>query len=345
MTFLEAAVAILRDVAQPLSINDITRLALERGLLDSIGKTPRQIMAVVISQSLRREREGIELSPIVRVERGLYGLRSASEEIPLGRHIDYALFRQYGEFLEYKDAAYEVLNSEGRALSYGDIAQLALEWGLINPQGMMPAASLSAQLYRDIQLNGVLSRFRLEAPGVFGLSEWQFESNLVVGYVRDQLVRVKRQLLGVLGGVDPFAFEVLVSRLLGKLGYSGLVITTRIKDEGIDILADIHIGILQLHTAIQVKRTKTNIGRPVVSQFRGDMLALQNIDQGMIITTSGFTRGAMEIARLPNTTPIILIDGDKLTDLMIEHRIGVRVEEISLVTFDSDSLMIEYLSE
>jgi restriction system protein len=75
------------------------------------------------------------------------------------------------------------------------------------------------------------------------------------------------------------------------------------------------------------------------------MLAMGDIDQGLVMTTAAFTKGAMEVARLPNTAPIILIDGDKLTDLLIEHRIGVRVEQVAVVSFDSDSLVIEEVGD
>jgi restriction system protein len=75
------------------------------------------------------------------------------------------------------------------------------------------------------------------------------------------------------------------------------------------------------------------------------MLAMKDIDQGMILTTAGFTKGALDVARLPNTVPVILVDGDRLADLLIEHRIGVRVEQISVISFDSDSLVIEELSD
>jgi restriction system protein len=74
------------------------------------------------------------------------------------------------------------------------------------------------------------------------------------------------------------------------------------------------------------------------------MLAMGDVDQGVILTTAGFTKGAMEVSRLPNTAPIILIDGDRLTDLLIERRIGVRVEQVSVVSFDSDSLVVEEVS-
>lgn len=343
MTFLQAAIEVLRQTERPLSIAEITRLALEQGLIETMGRTPRQTMAVTIAASLRREREQGELSPFRRVERGRYALRTPDDPIPEG-YLENAIFQQYGEFLTYKEAAYEILKAEGRPMRYGEIAQLALEWHLISPQSMAPEASLSAQIYRDIQQKGSASVFRREGPGMFGLAEWEHEVDNITRMAEQQRRQVKQQLLNVINHMDPFAFENLVGRLLGKMGYNNIMITGRIADEGIDVVADVAVGIMNVHTAIQVKRISSNVGRPVVSQFRGDMLAMEDIDQGMIVTTAGFTKGALDVARLPNTIPIILMDGDQLTDLLIEHHIGVRIEHVAVVSFDSDSLVIEELS-
>lgn len=344
MTFLQAAIKVLRQADRPLSVSEITRLALENGLIDTMGRTPRQTMSAVITASLRREQDSGELSSFYRVERGLYRLRVEDDPLP-ENYLDHAIFQRHGEFLTYKEAAHEVLRLEGRPMRYSEIAELAVELVLINPQGMTPDTSLSAQLYRDIQQRGSASVFRREGPGLFGLAEWEREVDSITQMAQHQRSEVKRQLLNVTNNIDPYALEALVGRLLGKMGYDNIIVTQRSADGGIDVVADVAIGIMQVHTAIQVKRSTTNIGRPVVSQFRGDMLAMEDVDQGMILTTAGFTKGALDVARLPNTVPIILVDGDRLTDLLIEHRIGVRVEQVSVVSFDSDSLVIEEMSD
>jgi restriction system protein len=119
--------------------------------------------------------------------------------------------------------------------------------------------------------------------------------------------------------------------------YENVTVTGRSGDGGIDVVADIEIGILQLRTAVQVKRMKGNVQRPVVSQLRGDM-ALLDMDQGMIITTGGFSQGAKDVARVRNVTPITLIDGDHLTDLLIEQGIGVHRETVEVLRFDEAGL-------
>lgn len=344
VTFLQAAVAVLREFDTPLSVAEITRFALEQGLIETMGDTPRQTMARVISTSIRREQDGGDLSPFIRVERGRYRLRQDDELLP-EQNLDNAIFARFGDYLSYKEAALEVLQFEGRAMHVNDIAELAVEWRLINPDGMTPVASLAAQLYRDIHQYGSSSAFRREGPGIFGLGEWERDFDVITQMARQQRDAVKQQLLNVANHIDPYAFERLVARLLSKMGYDNIVVTKRSGDEGIDVLADVEVGVMRLHTAIQVKRTATNVGRPVVSQFRGDMLAQQNVDQGLMITTAGFSKGALEVARLPNTAPIILIDGSHLADLLINYRIGVRVQHVEIVSFDSDNLTIEEMGD
>ena len=155
-----------------------------------------------------------------------------------------------------------------------------------------------------------------------------------------QLRETKRALREALLRISPGDFEQLVGRLLGAMGYQNVTVTRRSGDGGIDVVAEIETGILELRTAVQVKRLRSNVQRPVVSQLRGDM-ALMDVDQGMIITTSGFSQGAKSVARVRNAAPITLIDGDRLADLLIEHGIGVRSETIEVVSFDQLGLLSE----
>jgi restriction system protein len=158
--------------------------------------------------------------------------------------------------------------------------------------------------------------------------------------VARQRREVKKQLLDALREMKPEEFEQLVGRLLGAMGYEDIEVTRRSSDGGVDVLAGIEVGVLRLRAAVQVKRLKGNVQRPVVSQLRGDM-ALWDVDQGMIITTGGFSGGAKQVARLRNVTPITLIDGDQLTDLLIEQEIGVRKDVVEVVTFVSERIREE----
>ena len=78
------------------------------------------------------------------------------------------------------------------------------------------------------------------------------------------------------------------------------------------------------------------MGRPELQKFVG-VLAGQGATKGLFITTAQFTKEAREYANKQHTTKIILIDGNALAELMIEHNVGVSVEAIySIKRIDSD---------
>jgi restriction system protein len=80
--------------------------------------------------------------------------------------------------------------------------------------------------------------------------------------------------------------------------------------------------------AVQVKRWKKNIGAPTVRQVRG---SLGVHEHGLIITTSSFPQRAREEAAKPTATPVALMNGEQLVNLLVEHRIGVRRTAYDLI--------------
>jgi len=54
-------------------------------------------------------------------------------------------------------------------------------------------------------------------------------------------------------------------------------------------------------------------------------------DQGLIITTSDFSSGAIEEARRLNAVPVALMNGDELVALLVEHNIGVHRKSYELI--------------
>jgi len=335
MGFLDAAEEVLKQAGEPLHYREITEHAIAQGLIETRGQTPTRTMNAQLSTSI-----GSGESPFVRVGRGVYGLAEWEQETE--KVSEPSPFTEPSrEYRSYKDAAQQVLAEVGRPLHYKEITQHALDAELINPQGLTPEATMGAQLYTDMKRRGAASAFRKEGRGVFGLAAWEKGVSGITRLAAKQRVAVEKQLLNHLLSMEPGDFEQLVGRLLGAMGYDNVTVTRRSADGGVDVLADIEVGILQLRTAVQVKRMKSNVQRPVVSQLRGDMMTLPDVDQGMIITTSGFSVGATEVARVRNAPPIVLIDGDRLTDLLIEHEIGTRVERVEIVTFDEERLWTE----
>lgn len=150
---------------------------------------------------------------------------------------------------------------------------------------------------------------------------------------------LRGELLEQLLAVDPFSFEQVVIDLLFGMGYGGsreeaAKVTKKSGDEGIDgIINEDRLGLDVIY--VQAKRWKNPVGRPDVQGFVG-ALAGKQAQKGVFITTSSFTADAIQFVR-GLSQKVILIDGARLADLMIEHNIGVSTTRtISLKRIDTD---------
>lgn len=139
---------------------------------------------------------------------------------------------------------------------------------------------------------------------------------------------LSEELLNKLKQISPSFFERIVVDLLVKMGYGGSRIDAgraigKSGDGGIDgIIKEDKLGLDVVY--IQAKRWDSNsVGRPDIMQFVGALQA-QKATKGIFITTSRFTQDAKNyVSQISNK--IILIDGEHLTNLMIEHDVGVSV--------------------
>ena len=93
---------------------------------------------------------------------------------------------------------------------------------------------------------------------------------------------------------------------------------------------------VRIEMAVQVKKwkLKNNIQAPVVQQVRGSLGAHE---QGLIITTSDFSAGAVKEAARTDKTPIALMNGGQLVMLLMEHGIGVHRSTPDLFEVDEES--------
>ena len=137
----------------------------------------------------------------------------------------------------------------------------------------------------------------------------------------------------------PSFFEQLVVDLLLRMGYGGSrqeagEAIGRSGDEGIDgIIKEDRLGLDIIY--VQAKRWENVVGRPDVQKFAGALQG-KRARKGVFITTSTFSRDAMAFAANIDTK-IILIEGAKLAELMIDHGVGVTTEETYEVKrIDSD---------
>jgi restriction system protein len=132
---------------------------------------------------------------------------------------------------------------------------------------------------------------------------------------------VKLELLERLKVIDPFYFEKVILILLKKMGYGEFIETKKTGDGGIDgIINQDQLGINKIY--IQAKRYAENkVREKDIRNFIGAMSG--DTTNGVFVTTSTFDDGAVEKAKQAHHK-IILIDGNRLTDLMFQFGVGVQ---------------------
>jgi len=127
---------------------------------------------------------------------------------------------------------------------------------------------------------------------------------------------------------EPVFFERLVVKLLLKMGYGGSRqeagrAVGRSGDGGIDgIINEDRLGLDAIY--LQAKRWEGTVGEGPIRDFKGALDA-KGAQKGVFITTSSFTPAATEAARNSRSYKIVLIDGARLAELLIEHDLGVSV--------------------
>ncbi len=137
------------------------------------------------------------------------------------------------------------------------------------------------------------------------------------------------ELLIRLKGNSPAFFERAVVQLLAAMGYgiSGdATVTGASHDGGIDgIIREDKLGLDSV--CVQAKRWEGTVGRPVVQQFVGSM-DVERSRKGVIITTSTFSREAIDYINRIEGKKVVLIDGPRLAELMMEYNVGVIVTKV-----------------
>ena len=168
--------------------------------------------------------------------------------------------------------------------------------------------------------------------------KWTPEDHLEYGYqkIRDQLAI---DLLTKVKSGSPEFFEKLVVELLLAMGYGGSRqdagrTVGRAGDGGIDgVINEDRLGLDVIY--VQAKRWEGTVGRPEIQKFAGALQG-QRARKGIFITTSDFTKDANDYASMIDSR-IVLINGARLSHLMIDHGIGVtRATSYEVKRLDSD---------
>ena len=152
---------------------------------------------------------------------------------------------------------------------------------------------------------------------------------------------LKADLLQRILDQSPIFFERLIVDLLVAMGYGGSHEDAarqlgKSGDGGIDgIIDEDRLGLDRIY--VQAKRygVTSSVGRPEVQGFVGSLVGI-GASKGVFVTTSSFSRQATDYARGLQQR-IILIDGVRLADLMLEFGVGVRTSRtVELKRLDED---------
>lgn len=142
----------------------------------------------------------------------------------------------------------------------------------------------------------------------------------------------------------PEFFEHLVVKLLVKMGYGGSIKDAgqsmgKSGDEGIDgIIKEDKLGLDVIY--IQAKRWQGSVGRPEVQKFVGALHG-QRAKKGVFITTGAFTKDAEQYVSTIDPK-VVLIDGSRLVEHMIDHNLGVSVADTyEIKKIDTDFFLEE----
>ena len=168
-----------------------------------------------------------------------------------------------------------------------------------------------------------------------GESEQQISSNSespqerIASALKELDDELTEDLMSEIMKISPYDFERLVVKLLIAMGYGKLeenkdAVTPKSGDEGIDgIVSADKFGFDCIY--IQAKQWKKDnlVSRPEIQKFIGALATTQGATKGIFITTSDFTKGAVEIVSKQTQNKIVLVNGKQLAKLMIEYNLGV----------------------
>lgn len=253
------------------------------------------------------------------------------------------------------EAILEVFKKEGKPLLIKDIYSKIIEYDLYRFRALRPEDIVRIQLRRhcaelDFPTASAKKLFSINKDGTFYILEKKAKQpNLekkdnassfdeLKELHKKYIQNFKKDLLKQLKELSPAAFEEFGKKLMTAFGFKKMEVTRKSRDGGIDGFGELKIGLASMKVAFECKRwTKNTVGRPLISQFRGDIQG--KYQQGIYFTTSTFTKEAEDSSFQTGAVPIILIDGNSIVDLMIEKRFGIEVEEIPVYSNALDLIL------
>ena len=137
------------------------------------------------------------------------------------------------------------------------------------------------------------------------------------------------------------AFERLVVKLLEAMGYGDGTITSYSNDDGIDgVINEDKLGLDKIFLQAKHWDSSVVVGSPDVQKFIGAILS-HGGTKGVFVTTSKFSKKAYELSTA--NIKIILIDGQRLSNLMIQYNLGVSTSQVyAIKKVDTDFFNDEF---
>ena len=341
MSVKAAATEVLKKAKTPLHAKAIAEQIIASGLWTSDGKTPEATVSASLYSDIKKNGDK---STFVKVGPQTFALRD-STEMPSGAGPVPAAVQEAPKpsptsvGFSFTDCAQKVLEEFGgkKPMHYKEITDKALQKGWLVTGGKTPEATMYAQVITEIkrqQKRGERPRFVQHGRGYVGLSQWMGRG--LAFQIEQHNHQVRKVLRERLLAMKPGEFEELISQLLAEMGFEMVEVTKLSGDGGIDVRGTLVVGdVVRIKMAVQVKKwkLKNNIQAPVVQQVRGSLGAHE---QGLIITTSDFSPGAVKEAAQPDKTPIALMNGEQLVMLLMEHGIGVHRSTPDLFEIDEE---------
>lgn len=264
------------------------------------------------------------------------------------------------------EAIKQVLSNHKEGLTYPDIYEGIIEkklysFGAKDPKAIVrsklrqhcygvdyPSASPTKHFISDgakgnKALYKVWNGKKSSKPQIKKQTDFEAPEEIIDEYYQVHIQDIENQIMDGIYNSEPGFFEKLLLKLLIELGYGwdknkAGIHTGGPNDRGVDgVIYEDQLGLERVY--LQAKRygKSKGIGPSDIQQFIGAMNT-KNANKGVFITSSYFTKAAKEEANDARNISLVLIDGEKLSELLRKNGLGVSVTETyKTYTIDSDA--------
>ena len=145
---------------------------------------------------------------------------------------------------------------------------------------------------------------------------------------------------------NPTFFEKMIVDLLLAMGYGGSRADAGEQlggtgDGGVDgVIREDQLGLDRVYLQAKRYQPGNTVGSEAVQAFMGALVG-KGAQKGVLITTSIFSKAALNVARQSGHLRLVLIDGDELTKLMVRFGVGVRIAR----TVDIKRIDLDYFDD